>query len=273
VAALIERQEGRAGVRGLLAEDAVELDGVAARLVNLQRELGVADDEGGLGRGANLRRQDLRGLFRDARGVPEQVQAADVLVARGREVTPERIGIGTGLDVLLGDGGRDDAAPRLDYPLVDVGPLRRRERFLRTPKLEGPLGDFYPVAAAHLLRRPDQEVHPFLEGDGERVLADVVGPRAYYRLLGREDDVVGLETRARPGDGHRLRSYPSHLLFIEPGGRGEAPRAVHDYADAEALGLRGGDVLGLTVLRLQIFAPAAQDADVPVTGSFRLDQV
>ncbi len=204
MAAFIERQEGRTGVRGLLSQDAVELDGVAARLVNLQRELGAADDEGRLRGGANLRRQKLRRLVGDPGSVAEQVQATDVLVARGREVPPERIGIGTGLDVLLGDGGGDDAAPRLDYPLVDVRPLRRRERFFRPPKLEEPLGDFYPVAAAHLLRRADQEVHPFLEGDGERFLDDAGSPRVRYRLLGRQSYVVGLEARARAGDGHRL---------------------------------------------------------------------
>ncbi len=58
-------EPGRAGVGGLPAEDAVELDGVPDRLVDLQRHLLAAEDQRRLAARARRRRQQRPGLLGD----------------------------------------------------------------------------------------------------------------------------------------------------------------------------------------------------------------
>ncbi len=60
-------EPGRAGEGGLPAEDAVELDGVADRLVDLQRHLLAAEDQRGGLLGALRRAEQRLGLLGDAR--------------------------------------------------------------------------------------------------------------------------------------------------------------------------------------------------------------
>src|SRR3546814_9351608 len=64
----------RARERGLPSEDAVELDGVAHRLVDLQRHLLAAEDEGGDGLGALRRAQQRLRLLGDAGAVADEVE-------------------------------------------------------------------------------------------------------------------------------------------------------------------------------------------------------
>src|ERR1039458_25706 len=80
-AQLIEREEAHARVVGLAAQDAVELDGMADRLVDLQAQLRAVEDEVELALGALFGAVQRHGFFGDARGVPDQVPLVDQLVA------------------------------------------------------------------------------------------------------------------------------------------------------------------------------------------------
>src|SRR5690606_28717475 len=81
-------EPGGAREGGLPAEDAVELDGVADRLVDLERHLLAAEDERGGARRALRRPQEGLRLLGDAGGVAEQVELADELPASGAVLAP-----------------------------------------------------------------------------------------------------------------------------------------------------------------------------------------
>src|SRR5439155_19254686 len=124
----VRREERRAGEGGLGTERAVELDGVAARLVHLQEQLRAPDHH----RGAHVLRALLRGeerdrFLRDPRRVRDEVEALDELPAR--LVLRASAGGGIRADLLLAvaDGLRRDAAARLEEGLLDVRALARDE--------------------------------------------------------------------------------------------------------------------------------------------------
>ena len=93
VAQLLRGQEAGARVRRLRAQHAVQLDGVAAALVDLQGELAaVEDDRRDAGR-AGLCREQRRRLLGDARRVPGQVVAFHELPALRALVPPDAVRI------------------------------------------------------------------------------------------------------------------------------------------------------------------------------------
>src|ERR1035441_4512690 len=97
-AQLIEREEAHARVVGLAAQDAVELDGMADRLVDLQSQLRAVEDEVELALGALIGAVQRDGFCGDARGVPDQVPLVDQLVALKLMLPAEGIRIRALLD-------------------------------------------------------------------------------------------------------------------------------------------------------------------------------
>src|SRR5262249_60189651 len=75
------REERGAGWGDLLAEGAVELRRVAARFVDLQRELRRVEDEGARAARAGRGLKELERLLADARRVAREVERGDELVA------------------------------------------------------------------------------------------------------------------------------------------------------------------------------------------------
>ena len=73
---LVEREEAHAGVIGLAAEHAVELDGVADGFVNLQAELRAVQNQVELAFGALVGGVQRHGFFGDARRVLEQASSS-----------------------------------------------------------------------------------------------------------------------------------------------------------------------------------------------------
>ena len=126
-AELVGREEARAGERGLGAEHAVELDGVAAGLVDLQRDLGAVEDDGRDAGRAGLGAQQRCGFFGDALGVAGEVLALDELPALGALVAADAVRVGAVLHFALVDGGGLDAAAGL----VRVPARCRRPRCCR----------------------------------------------------------------------------------------------------------------------------------------------
>src|SRR5205807_3945834 len=90
---------------GLPPEDAVELDGVADRLVDLERHLVAGEDEVGRGRRTDGRGEQGAGLVRQPGGVARQVEGIDEL-PRGRAEVTHDTGIGAPLRLAVADNGR-----------------------------------------------------------------------------------------------------------------------------------------------------------------------
>ena len=114
-----EVEPGRAGVGRLPAEDAVELDGVADGLVDLQRHLLAAEDQRRLAARARRRRQQGPRLLGDAGGVGLEVDLVDELpppravLAAGRRVR-------AALRLAVADRRRHDPGAALAHALVDA---------------------------------------------------------------------------------------------------------------------------------------------------------
>ena len=84
--------EGGPGVGLFHLEHPVELEGVPHGFVDLHDDLVAVEDERGHLARAVLRREQLDGLSPRPIGLLDQPEGSDVLVARGPEVTPERVG-------------------------------------------------------------------------------------------------------------------------------------------------------------------------------------
>ena len=129
---LVRRQEAGAGVGRLLAEHAVELGGVAARLVDLQGQLRrVEDDRAAAGR-QDGRGQERHRLLRQAGGPLHEVERADVLVAAG--TVPAGFRVAAPLHVVGIGGLHLQPGPHVRDDLVGGGAIRGLERL---PLAEG----------------------------------------------------------------------------------------------------------------------------------------
>ena len=125
-AELSEVEPARAGVGGLPAEDAVELDGVADRLVDLQRHLLAAEDQRRLAARARWRRQQRPRLVGHPGGVGVEVDLVDQLPAAGA-VLATRGRVGAALRLAVADRRGHDPGAALADPLVDPVALARHE--------------------------------------------------------------------------------------------------------------------------------------------------
>src|SRR6266511_5516200 len=127
LAPVLGSDEGGPGVGLLHLEHPVELEGVTHGLVDLHDHLVAVEDERRHLARAVLRREELDGFPPRPLGLIDQPKGSDVLVARGPEVSPERVGEGPPLDLAVPDGGGLDAASRVDDGLVDGGTFARGE--------------------------------------------------------------------------------------------------------------------------------------------------
>src|SRR5260370_40157972 len=117
---LIESQKTCASEIRFLAEDAVQLDGVTDRFVNLQAELAAAEDEG-----ANLFRALRRGMkrggfFGDDGRVSEQIEGFDKLVTLQGMLAAKTIGIRAFLNFFLLKRRGGNSAPGNHLALVNA---------------------------------------------------------------------------------------------------------------------------------------------------------
>ena len=117
---LIERQKTRAREIRFLTKNAVQLDGVADRFVNLQPELAAAKDEradffralrGGVKRD---------GFFGDNRRVSHQIKRFNEFVTLQRMLAAKTIGIRTLLNFFALKRGGGNSAAGNHFTLVNV---------------------------------------------------------------------------------------------------------------------------------------------------------
>ena len=115
--------EGGPGQVHLVAEDPVELVGVAHRLVDLQHQLVAHQDQVALAGGAGLGRAQGHRLVAHARPLGRQVQVAHELPPGALVVASEGGRPAAPLDVAVGRGGGREARAGADQLLVHGGPL------------------------------------------------------------------------------------------------------------------------------------------------------
>ena len=104
----------------LHAQHAVELGGVAARLVDLDGHLARVEDDGHLA-GWTLGRLEQRdGLLASLLPMGAEVQVPDGLEAAAHDLTSQGLGIASLLAVVLADGGGVDPRPARDQFLLGL---------------------------------------------------------------------------------------------------------------------------------------------------------
>src|SRR5882762_7757812 len=116
---LIEREEAHAGIIRLRAEDAIQLDGVANRLVNLQAELRTVENQIELALGTLVGPVQSDGLFGDARGVFQKLQFVHQLVAFQLMLSAEGVRIGTLLNLAVTKAERGETGATCVTRLID----------------------------------------------------------------------------------------------------------------------------------------------------------
>ena len=254
------------GVARLGAEDAVELGRMAAALVDLQVQLArVQDDRESAARA--LRRGQQRDRLVGERfrtlGEPER---ADVLVAGGLPTTA-RVGVRPALMLVAVDGVRLHGGPDVGDRLLGERAVGRGEGLpLALGRVhrfgEGDALD--PAAASSAARRS-----PILRSSGTVNGSSSTGVSNVPVAGGRSSRTVGSRravalARAMRTASPATRSTSSHRQDVAAR---EAPRAVDEDADAEALALPGGDALDATGLDRDRFVEPADDADVRIPGA------
>ena len=124
----LRRHPARARVGRLVEQDPVELECVADRLVDLQRQLVAREHERGPAGRALRCRQQHQGLLGDARRVRRELEPDHVLEPGQRGRAAMRARVGARLQLALEGRVRDDAGAALDALLRQRGAVARRER-------------------------------------------------------------------------------------------------------------------------------------------------
>ena len=133
---LVEREEAHAGIVGLDAQHAIELDRMADRFVNLQPELAAIEDEIESAFRAGIGGVQRDRLFGDARRVTEQVELVDEFVAFQLILAAERIRVAPLLNFVVLEAERSEAGACDGPRLVDTAADGRCEilPLMRTDK-------------------------------------------------------------------------------------------------------------------------------------------
>ena len=231
----------RARVGGLAEQDAVELERVPDRLVDLERHLLAVQHDRARARGARRRAEQRDRLLGHARGVAGEVEGEDVLPARGGAQAAAVGGrIGAHLQVAAVGGVGDDARAGGHGLLRARRALGRRERLALAPRAAGG-GRAHEalVAGAQRCLDGEQQLELVLQGDGERV--DVVsrGPVPERRRDRRQGPVR--RRRLRLGEGERARQRRLRAGAGDLARGGEAPAAADLHAHADPLRARAVD--------------------------------
>jgi hypothetical protein len=205
-AALRRVQKARAGEVRFPAHDAVEFGCVAARFVNLQRDLRAAQYHvGNLGR--TLRRgEETVGLFADAFCILAQRGRAHDFPAAGL-IQADIAGKGSLLRLPVADGQRLDRRPALIERLRDTRTRGRIEFLVRAPQFDARARRGHALRHVHGLFDLEQERHAFadrnrrgIDLDRRRVDVDVtLGRRFAEAECG--DGRAGSRDRHGPGGG------------------------------------------------------------------------
>jgi hypothetical protein len=246
-APVLGREERRAGVRLLHAEDAVELGGVPDRLVHLQDHLRrVEHERRDLARALGCPQQ-VDGLAADALGFLCQAEGADVFVAGCPDMAAKRVRERPPLHLALADGGRLETAARVDDRLLDGRSVARGEVRAAPVEVDGGLGERHALHALRAAAGFHQQRDLLVQVDQERILLERRFPRRVHGLGVSQPDRLHGQARGGARDVGRECRRPGDLAVLRARGGREPPVAVHEDPDAEALREGAVDALHLLV--------------------------
>src|SRR5258708_33097271 len=115
----VESEKAGAGKIRLLAENAIEFDGMPDGFVNLEAELAAAEDQRGFFFGALRGGVEGDRLFGHLRSVLQKIHGLDQFVAAEDVRAAENVWLRTLRDGISFEAGGDDAAPGVIAALVN----------------------------------------------------------------------------------------------------------------------------------------------------------
>ena len=163
----------------------------------------------------------------------------------------------------IGGGGRE-LRIGADEPLRDPRSVGRGEELLFVDEEQLRADEAHARHGQRGLVELHQERRLGVERHLEGIALERAGPRGDDLVGVREDDLAGGEPRVGARDGDRLFRRAAGRAGLDTVGGGEAPRAVHEDAKAEAVARRSRDVLDLPFTRGDRFPAIAVDADVRI---------
>ena len=213
---------------------------MAARLVDLERDLGRVEDEVHLAGRAlgsvEQRDRQLRGLL----GALRELERTDRLESAGDGLATEGVGVAALLHLRFVDGGGLDSSAGLDDLLLDPRSGERRERLSLTPRDDAALADGDARDAGHGRIGVHQDPELLVEPDRERILLVRCSVRVGDRGRLVELDRLSLRDGRCACDLERLARDPLALLRLEHRARAESPCTVDEHTHAESgAGARG----------------------------------
>ena len=196
----------------------------------------------------------------------DEVQATDVFVAR-RLVAAAGVRVAAALVLVALDRVRLDRCAHLGDHLLGEAAVRCCERLPLAMRRVDRLGERDALHAARGAVGRDEVGDLRLQRDLEWVLADgrLVFPGGGWSTVELDRPAQGGRRCLRDPNGECADPIP--LCELEVVARGEAPRAVHEDADAEAVRLAHRDALDAAALDRDRLVPAADHAYVRVRGA------
>jgi hypothetical protein len=265
-AALTGIEKTRAAEVGFPAHDAVELGGMSARFVDLQRDLRAAEDD--VHRPARTLRsaQQLVSLLADPRGVLTQLCEFDRLPPAA-EVQTAVAGPHPDLRVAVADGQRRDRAPALHDRLPDPRTDRRGELFLGMPEIDPRASDRDARHHVQRLLGGEQQRDAFADRDRRGIAFD--RRRKFIDVRGGRGTphAATADRGAGPGDRDRAGRGCVEAGSVEGGAGGESPRAVDERAHAVADAAVVIERRDLAVAHFDALRADALETDVGIRGA------
>ena len=166
-------------------------------------------------------------------------------------------------------GGRRELGIGADEPLGDPRSVGRGKELLFVDEEQLGVDEAHARHGERRLVELHQECRLDVERHVERVALEGAGPRGDDLVGVGQDDFARGEPGVRARDGDGLLGRDAGRGRLDAVRRGEAPGAVHEDAQAEAVARRPRDVLDLPFTRGYRFPPVAVDADVGVGSAER----
>ena len=259
--------EAGAGICGLGSVDAVELGGVAAGLMNLERQLRGIEDDGLATRRAVLGAKEGAGLLGHPRCVGGELHRLHQLPAALAHFAAEGVGIAALLQLVLADGAAFDPSPGFEGLLFDLGSLGGDEYLAPVGALRRGLGDTDLRLGAEQAFGLDQESHLVLEADREGIDLD----RPFeLSLVGRRRPKFNrapMDGGAGPGNAQGDADGFVDVAFAHRRGGGEAPCPIDQHAHAQAFGKILDQAVDTPVLDRDLLVPGLLHPGVRILGS------
>src|SRR5207248_4429 len=192
---LIESQKARAGEIGFLAEDTVQLDGVANRFVNLQAELAGTQDKRADFFRALRGRMERGGFFGDDGSISHQIERIDEFISLESMLAAKTIRIRSLLNFLALKRSSGNATAGNHSPLVNARTDGGSEPGIDLAELHVRFREGHAFYAAHFGVGSEQQGELRFKRDFERVFAERALPTVYISLFRRKNNFAAFRQR------------------------------------------------------------------------------